>query len=117
MPKKYRRKVFHIYVSTGQFYKNKKNCPVEVDKSFCPIGRKIHEGSGFDVFHYHNYQLYWFCNYYNIKSNEKWCFVVKQFSDLKYAYSMQAVEFIVEEIKKDPDNILNNIRKSLKKIS
>ena len=57
----------------------------------------------------------WFCKYYDIKRNERWCFVMKQFKQPKYTYSIQAIEFIVEEIRKDPDNILDNICKKIKK--
>ena len=59
----------------------------------------------------------WFCKYYNIKGNEKLCYVFKPYETPQYTYSMQAIDFIVEEIKKDPQNILNTIRSKLKKIS
>ncbi len=59
----------------------------------------------------------WFCKYYNIKDNEKLCYTFKPFETPQYTYSMQAIDFIVEEIKKDPKNILNAIRRKLKKIS
>ena len=47
--------------------------------------------------------------------NEKWCFVYKANSAPSYSYSMQAIEFIVDEIKKDPENILDNLKNKLKK--
>ena len=52
---------------------------------------------------------------YGIKENPKFCYVHKQFSQPQYTYSMQAVELIVEEIKKDPTNIVENLKKSIKK--
>lgn len=64
---------------------------------------------------FNQHHLDMFCKYYNIKNNIKWCFVHKQFSQPHYTYSMQAIEFIIEEIKKDPENILNNIKQKLKK--
>ena len=63
---------------------------------------------------FNNYHFNLFCNYYNIKNNEKWCFVYKANSAPNYSYSMQAIEFIIEEIKKDPENILDNIKAQLK---
>ena len=64
----------------------------------------------FNLFHFNL-----FCKYYGIKDNQVWCYVHRQFTQPNYTYSMQAVEFITEEIKKDPENILDNIRASLKK--
>lgn len=46
---------------------------------------------------------------YNIKSNEMYCYKHSQFSQPQYSYSMQAVELITNEIRKDPDNILNKL--------
>lgn len=60
----------------------------------------------FTSFHFTN-----FCKYFGIKSNERFCYVHKQFAQPQYSYSIQTVEFIVEELEKDPKNILNNIKK------
>ena len=60
----------------------------------------------FTSFHFTN-----FCKYFGIKENERFCYVHKQFSSPQYSYSLQAVEFIFDELKKDPQNILNNIKK------
>lgn len=60
----------------------------------------------FNSFHFTN-----FCKYFGIKQNEKFCYIHKQFSFPQYSYSLQAVEFIVCELEKDPKNILNNIKK------
>lgn len=54
-----------------------------------------------------------FCKYYNIKENEKLCYVYKMHAQPQYSYSIQAIDFIVEEIKKDPENILENIKNRL----
>lgn len=43
---------------------------------------------------------------YGIKENSKYCYVHKQFSQPQYTYSIHAIDLIVEEIKKDPENIL-----------
>lgn len=60
----------------------------------------------FTSFHFTN-----FCKYFGIKENERFCYVHRQFSTPQYSYSLQTVEFIFEELRKDPENILNNIKK------
>ncbi|MCI9658705.1 MAG: DUF3644 domain-containing protein [Lachnospiraceae bacterium] len=60
----------------------------------------------FTSYHFTN-----FCKHYGIKKNERFCYVHRQFSTPQYSYSLQTVEFIVDELKKDPKNILNNIKK------
>lgn len=52
---------------------------------------------------------------YGIKENPKYCYVHKQFSQPQYTYSIHAIELITEEIKKDPENIVKNLKKSIKK--
>ncbi len=47
---------------------------------------------------------------YGIKENPKFCYIHKQFSQPQYSYSMQAIELITEEIKKDPHNIVENLK-------
>lgn len=49
----------------------------------------------FNSFHFNN-----FCKYYNLKFNEKYCYIHTQFSQNQYSYSMQITEFIIDEIKK-----------------
>lgn len=60
----------------------------------------------FNSFHFTN-----FCKYYGLKENEKLCYIHRQFSNPQYSYSQQMIEFIVDEIKKDPEHILDNIKK------
>ena len=62
----------------------------------------------FNSFHFTN-----FCKYYGLKDNERFCYVHRQFTSPQYSYSLQAVEFIIEELRKDPENILNNIKNKL----
>ena len=60
----------------------------------------------FNSFHFQN-----FVKHFDLKGNEKFCYIHKQFSQPQYSYSQQAVDFIFHELKKDPKNILNNIKK------
>jgi len=58
-----------------------------------------------------------FCKYYDLKNNEKFCFINKIYKNPTYSYSLQAIDFIVNEIKKDPDNIIQAMKNHLKKDS
>jgi len=49
--------------------------------------------------------------YYGIKDNDKFCWKYCVGDTEFFRYSLQALEFIVNEIKKDPDNIFDNIKK------
>ena len=52
-----------------------------------------------------------FIEYYDMKQNERFCYVYLVHDRPSYSYSRSAIDFIVNEIKKDPDNILDNINK------
>lgn len=60
----------------------------------------------FNSFHFTN-----FCKHYDLKANERFCYVHRQFSQPQYTYSIQALDFIICELEKDPENILDNIKK------
>ena len=60
----------------------------------------------FTSFHFTN-----FCKYYSLKENEKLCYVHRQFATPQYTYSQQMIDFITDEIRKDPMHILDNIKK------
>lgn len=51
------------------------------------------------------------CNYYGIKENTTFCYIHTQYKTPQYCYSQQCINFIVTELSKDPDNILDNIKK------
>ncbi|TCO69485.1 DUF3644 domain-containing protein [Marinisporobacter balticus] len=61
------------------------------------------------------YHFTLFCKYYEIKENAKLCYVHKIHAQPTYSYSMQTTDFIFEEIKKDPENIIQNIKSKAKK--
>ena len=64
---------------------------------------------------FNQYHFRLFCNHYSIKQNTKLCYISKMFSQPQYSYSLQTIDFIVEEIKKDPENIIQNLKEKLKK--
>lgn len=51
---------------------------------------------------------------YGIKENERYCYVHRQYSQPSYTYSMAAIELIVDEIRHDPENIVEKLKKAKK---
>ena len=51
-----------------------------------------------------------FSDYFGIKENERFCYVNTVGAAPTYQYSLAAIEFIVEEYLKDPDNIIQKIK-------
>jgi hypothetical protein len=62
---------------------------------------------------FNSYHFNLFCKYYGIKDNAKLCY--KHELTHTYGYSIQTIDFIVDEIKKDPENIIQNLKNSLTK--
>lgn len=57
-----------------------------------------------------------FCKFYNLKENEAytWQFALDP-KHPRYSYSQKCIDFIKEEIKKDPEQIIQRLRDKLKK--
>ena len=51
---------------------------------------------------------------YGIKENEKYCYVHRQYAQPSYTYSMAAIELIVSEISKVPNDIVEYLKKDKK---
>lgn len=47
---------------------------------------------------------------YGLKENEKYCYVHRQYAQPSYTYSVHAINLIVDEIKKDAENIVENLK-------
>ena len=58
-----------------------------------------------------SYHFDLFNKVFRLKENERYCYIHKIYAQPSYSYSMQAIELIVGEIKKDSENILNNLKK------
>ncbi|MHC1772102.1 MAG: DUF3644 domain-containing protein [Flexilinea sp.] len=87
---------------------NAKKCISEINRILEKTGLSIRiNRSSFDNF----------MKYYGIKQDEKLCFVYQINKNPTYSYSRQTIDFIVDEIKKDPECILENIKTRLKKKS
>lgn len=62
---------------------------------------------------FNSYHFNLFCKYYGIKENPKLCY--QHQLTHTYGYSIQTIDFIVEEIKRDPEHIIQNLRNLLAK--
>lgn len=60
----------------------------------------------FNSFHFNN-----FCKHFGLKNNNVFCYTHKQYTNHQYSYSQKAIDFIITELKKDPEHILDNIKK------
>lgn len=92
---------------------NTKNCIKEINNR---LKRKkirlVQSGKDID---FNSYHFGLFCKYFHIKEDPKWCYVYTVNKSPNYSYSIQAIDFIVSEIEKDPDNIIGNLKEKVKK--
>lgn len=65
------------------------------------------------IFNHYHFQL--FCQYYNIKQNPDLCYTTTTFTNPQHGYSIATIEFIVDEIKKDPEHIIQKLKNNIKK--
>ena len=68
--------------------------------------------AGIDIT-FNQYHFHLFCNYFDMKNNEKFCYVYTVDKTPKYSYSIRAIDFIVDEFLKDPEHIIDNLKKKL----
>lgn len=54
-----------------------------------------------------------FIQFYDMKNNEKFSFKHIIGESCQYTYSINAAEFIINEIKKDPKSIYENLKKGI----
>lgn len=91
-----------------------KGCILEINKLLNKnnIILKIN-GNPINKFNMYHFKL--LVDYYGIKSIEKLCFVYNIHSQPSYSYSYHTIEFLFEQLKKDPNNILQSIKDHLRK--
>lgn len=58
-----------------------------------------------------SYHFNLFNKRYGIKDNDNYCYAYKVHSNPTYSYSVKVIDFIVDEIRKDPENIIENLKK------
>ncbi len=64
---------------------------------------------------FNSYHFDLFNKYYGIKQNPVLCYTDRHYQNPQYCYSQQTIDFIVEEIKKDPENIIQNLKNGQKR--
>ena len=68
----------------------------------------VYRGQPIDAINNYHFQL--FINHFGLKTNERYCYAHMIDQQPRYTYSIQAVDFIVDEIKKDADHILDVLK-------
>lgn len=84
-----------------------KNCNKEINRRL----RKLR----IDNIQFNMYHFGLFCSYYGIKENKKLCYKYDVGTSPQYSYSLQTIEFIVDEIRKNPENIIQDLKEKVKK--
>lgn len=91
---------------------NAKSCIKEINHRLQKNNIQLTYNENPKDFNMYHFKL--FTEYYNLKNNEKYCFVYNIGTQPQYSYSMQTIEFIVDEIKKAPDKIIRDLKEHLK---
>lgn len=68
-------------------------------------GLKIDNPKGFT-----SYVLNLFINFYNIKNNDRYCYKHKIGNNIDYTYSQTLIDFIISEIKKNPNKFVESLK-------
>lgn len=92
---------------------NTKKCIQEINARLSRKKISILQNGNVVNFNAHHFDL--FCKYFGIKENPKLCYVYRVPKSPTYSYSIQAIDFIVSEIEKDPENIIRNLKEKVKK--
>lgn len=92
---------------------NTKKCIQEIKNRLVRKGLTLLQNGVPTDFNAYHFSL--FCKYYHIKEDKKLCYTYTVNKSPSYGYSMLAIEFIVSEIEKDPDNIIDNLKIKVKK--
>lgn len=64
---------------------------------------------------FNNYHFNLFAKFYNLQENDLFCYVHQIGKYRQKTYSSRTIDFIVDEIKKDPENIIKNLKEQTKK--
>lgn len=87
--------------------------PYNAKRCIASIKQKLKKGKIHIEFNMYTFLL--FVDYYALKANEKYCYSYKIGETPLYSYSQQTVDLIVDEIKKDPENIIQSLKELIKK--
>lgn len=89
---------------------NAKKCIDEVNKRIRKMKHEMPEDFKFNMYHFNLFN-----KYFDIKSNDRYCYTHKVNSSPTYSYSIQTVDLIVDEIRKNPQNIIEDLKNKIKK--
>lgn len=84
-----------------------KNCMAEVNRRLSKLEIP---------WKFNNYHFDLFCKYFELKNNPSYCYTHRHYDTPTYSYSTQMIDFIVDQIKKDPD-IVQVLKERLKQRS
>ena len=85
---------------------NVKACCAEINKRLKKLEIDLH---------FNRYHFSLFCQYYDLKNKPQYSFGYKVQRNVQWSYSQQTIDFIVGEIKKDPEHIIENLKQGIKK--
>ena len=91
---------------------NAKKCIEEINKRLKKLNLSIGNNDTFNKYHFDLFN-----KYFNLKSHDKYCYTYRVGATPFYSYSIQTIDFIVDEIKKNPHNVIEDLKKKVKKIS
>jgi len=91
-----------------------KNCLKEINKRLAKDGLLL-TYSNHIIPEINSFHFRLFVNYYGLKNNERYCYIHKLDQQPRYSYSIQAIDFIVGELRKAPNTILDDLKQKVKK--
>lgn len=90
-----------------------KKCIEEINKKLTRLGVvPVYNGQPTTITQYH---FGHFTTYFEMKQNTRFCYTHHVYEQPSYSYSLQAIDFIVDEIKKAPDRILDDLKQKCSK--
>ncbi len=87
-----------------------KKCVEEIRKRLKKLNIEVDPEKEFNKYHFGL-----FSDYFSFKTNKRYCYVNTIGENPTYSYSIQAIDLIVDEIKKNPEHIIQDLKEKLKK--
>jgi len=87
-----------------------KKCVEEIKKQLKKLNINIGSEKGFNKYHF---KL--FSDYFGLKTDKKYCYVNRINEKPAYSYSVHAIDLIINEIKKNPNTIVQDLKEKLEK--
>lgn len=87
-----------------------KKCVEEIRNRLRKLNISIESDKEFNKYHFGL-----FSSHFNFKNSERYCYVNRISENPTYSYSIQVIDLIVNEIKKNPDAIIQDLKEKLKK--